>query len=418
VRLDLRREKTYILLVFILALILRSSYGVYLGPVVRKDGDAGGYTTTALKLLQGKGFTYGERVSSFKPPLWSFVLAGVYFVFGPNVYSARVFQALLGSIACVIIYLLGKRIFNKETASIAAAIGAIYPSFIHFGGILSAETLSILLYTLHIYYVVKVSKHSSFLNRLMSGITFGFSALCKAQILVFFPLTFIWLYLVSEGERKKKAAKLITIFIFMVFTLAPWTIRNYFVHKEFVLISTSGGVAFWTGNHLGATGGYDGFFINNPTGGSYFVEGLSEVESDRWWFGQGIKFIREYPWEFLKLSIPKFTNLWRVYTLNQGMLRAVLMVISFGGILPFFIYGFLSSLKDWRRAGILHLFIFYYSAIFTVSGSSQIRMRIPMMSFIIILTSFGIYHLWETRIKVKFGKIAGHHENRLIVGES
>ena len=53
--------------------------------------------------------------------------------------------------------------------------------------------------------------------------------------------------------------------------ISPWTLRNYRVHGEWILISSNGGINFWIGNNEQATGE----FIEPP----YFAQTCSRPQS-------------------------------------------------------------------------------------------------------------------------------------------
>ena len=56
---------------------------------------------------------YGDEYGSFRPPLFPLFLAGVYRTFGVGNYlAARIILCALSSLTCVLIYSLGKKLFD------------------------------------------------------------------------------------------------------------------------------------------------------------------------------------------------------------------------------------------------------------------------------------------------------------------
>jgi 4-amino-4-deoxy-L-arabinose transferase-like glycosyltransferase len=55
----------------------------------------------------------------FRAPLYPYFLGLIYSIFGDGPIAYRIIQSLLGSISCVLIYLITLRLFTKHTAIIA-----------------------------------------------------------------------------------------------------------------------------------------------------------------------------------------------------------------------------------------------------------------------------------------------------------
>ena len=84
----------------------------------------------------------------YRPPLYGLFLAGMYRTFGHNLVLVRIVQAIMGTITCYLIYVLGSKMGEVVIGLFAAGLFAIYPLFVFFNGVLMAETLLILLTTM------------------------------------------------------------------------------------------------------------------------------------------------------------------------------------------------------------------------------------------------------------------------------
>src|SRR3972149_11496101 len=99
------------LIIFLTALTLRIVYTfqlksgspLYDFPVV----DALMYDSWGWKIAQGDWL--GERIF-YDPPLYAYFLGIIYKIFGHNYLAPRIIQALLGSLNCVLIYFVTKRL--------------------------------------------------------------------------------------------------------------------------------------------------------------------------------------------------------------------------------------------------------------------------------------------------------------------
>ena len=106
-------DKGVCLLLFIIAVVVRFTYlfesadsPAFQVPVV----DALVYHKAASSLAQGGGFS---RVFFFQPFLYPFFLSGIYELFGASILAARMAGAMLGGVTCVLVFLLGRKVFGK-----------------------------------------------------------------------------------------------------------------------------------------------------------------------------------------------------------------------------------------------------------------------------------------------------------------
>ena len=81
--------------------------------------DAKTYTQAATRMAVD-GHWLGDPTPFWQPPLYPYFLGLVFTLFGPDYYIARLVQAVLGSVNCVLIYFLGRRIFSSAVGFAAA----------------------------------------------------------------------------------------------------------------------------------------------------------------------------------------------------------------------------------------------------------------------------------------------------------
>jgi len=63
----------------------------------------------------------------FMAPLYPYLLALMYAVFGHSLMMVRVVQSFTGVISALFLYLIGERIFNRSVAFVAALVMGVYP---------------------------------------------------------------------------------------------------------------------------------------------------------------------------------------------------------------------------------------------------------------------------------------------------
>ena len=123
-----------VVLIFLLALTARVAYleeakeaFLFNYPTV----DSGTYEFYAA--ITAEGTLTAEQKSEFTGvPFYQNFLTVIYRVTGRNLYLARFVQALLGSLLCVILFLLGEGIFSRRAGIIAGFTAGLYWPLIAF----------------------------------------------------------------------------------------------------------------------------------------------------------------------------------------------------------------------------------------------------------------------------------------------
>src|SRR5262245_8045191 len=78
-------------------------------------------------------------------PLYPYTLAAVYRIFGENLTAPRVLQALLGSLTCAGLFLLGRRLFGRAAGAVAGTMLAVYGPAIYYDGQINKTSLAVAL---------------------------------------------------------------------------------------------------------------------------------------------------------------------------------------------------------------------------------------------------------------------------------
>src|SRR3989304_8038553 len=123
-----------------------------------------------------EGFAY-EWVH---PPLGKEISALGILIFGDNTFGWRFFQALFGGFGTLIIYLLGKELFQSKRAGLIAAFLFTFESFIFVLSRITMVDVFLMVFTLlaSLFFVLYVKK-GKFYYLLLTGLFCGFSVSTK-----------------------------------------------------------------------------------------------------------------------------------------------------------------------------------------------------------------------------------------------
>lgn len=108
------------------------------------------YEDCAIDILDGKGFRDYQR-----EPLYPLLMALVYALAGgKNIVLLRICESLIGAALCVVVFYLGKRIFNPIVTMLAAVISAFYPMFVFLPALSYPTLLCTFLVSIGVYLTV------------------------------------------------------------------------------------------------------------------------------------------------------------------------------------------------------------------------------------------------------------------------
>ncbi|MBN2029359.1 tetratricopeptide repeat protein [bacterium] len=411
--------------IFILSLVIRLLYisqlvtaPVFSGLVL----DTEEFDNLAIHILN-HNFTHPDFL--YVNPFYPFFLAFLYAIFGHHHLAVVLIQAILDSISCLIIYFTASVLFNKKVALISAFIYACYGLAIFYTGLLLAPTLIIFMILTFTALFIHAEKSGQTYQYILSGISFGLVALTRPNIILFLFVLPFWFLLKDkkrQQNRRKQFQRLFLFFIGISIPLIPIAVRNYFIENRFSPFSAHGGINFYLGNNPNATG-----IFMSPEGISYSPveqikssvllaeketgQELSIHQASRYWLEKGLCYIRDNPYNALKLYVRKFALFWRKEEIplntNYSLCQTLIPILrfpffSFGLIAPFALLGIILSLN--KKHIFIPLFILSYMTsviIFFVSA----RYRIPIVPFLIMSAIYALFEFFNLIKNKKRGKV-------------
>jgi len=245
------------------------------------------------------------------PPGYSFVLALIFSAVGDSDFAVQSFSVLVDALAAVVIFLIARKLLGDKIAVLAGLFAAVAPQFALNSVLLLPDSLAVFPILLAVYFLVLSLEKPRILLFVISGICLGLSCWLRANSLLL-PLFFvlaIWVLF----EKKRRLFFSTALLAAFVLTVAPVTIRNWIVYREFIPISLGAGQILLEG-----IGDYD---PKNEFGIPATDSGICEMEAkkfnkpeyaltlfgadgiwrDRMRLKTGLEFIREHPFWFAQV---------------------------------------------------------------------------------------------------------------------
>ena len=197
------------------------------------------------------------HATAFRPPGYTYVLAGTYLVVGrghDRLVAARLFQALLGTAVVGLLGVVAFRLFGWRAAVAALLLSAFYPPLITVGADLVAELQAVFLELASVSAVLAWSRTQRWRWIVVTGILCGALTLTRSNGFLVAIALVAGLALATRkrrphagihsskpfgGRRILPAGAALAITLSIV---APWTVRNAVVMHSFIPVSDELGV--------------------------------------------------------------------------------------------------------------------------------------------------------------------------------
>jgi 4-amino-4-deoxy-L-arabinose transferase-like glycosyltransferase len=221
--------------------------------------DAAAYARIAADLERGEGFTLGpsatQPATDYSPGL-PLLTAGLYELSGGiHERFARVVLAVIGSLAVLFTYLIGRRLAGPWAGIVGGAAVAIYPALLEYQGMLMGEPLAAALLSGAVLAMLWADEGPERVRWLLPGLLFGALALTRPEYLaIAVPIALATLARHGWGGWRAGLAQAAILLAGLVLVVAPWTVRNAVALGRFVPVSTGGGQVLFAGSYLPSGG--------------------------------------------------------------------------------------------------------------------------------------------------------------------
>jgi 4-amino-4-deoxy-L-arabinose transferase-like glycosyltransferase len=245
------------------------------------------------------------------PVGYSGFLGLVYRIFGAGPHVATIANAVMGALLVAVVHRLARHATTPGRARVAALLTALSPGLVVYSALLMTEPLAALGIVASAWLFVRdtggAERPRALRGALAAGAVLGLTALVRPQSLLGAPALALlaWRSGSSDSWRARLRAAVAPAAIAIAAALAvvaPWTARNCRVMDGCALVSTNAGWNLAIGAFPRATGRFETLRASD---GCPVVTG--QVQQDRCWMDEGLRWIRESPRRWMGLMPAKLS---------------------------------------------------------------------------------------------------------------
>lgn len=278
--------------------------------------------TLAGALATGHGYSdpypfFGHSgPSALMPPVYPFLLAAIFKIFGlytkASAVVALLINCLFPALAVLPVYSIAAKCFSPRVASWSAWLWALFPYNIYWSAAFPwSTTLEIFCLVALILYALNLESTTRLGLWLGFGLLWGFSALNDPSVLSALPVVAGWPICTNtiRGNSWKLPAAVAALAAIIV--PAPWVVRNSMVFHRPVFIRDTFWVAFRISNTTNSIHWEDDSAVpaHNPSELAEMARlgELNYMDAKR---EQSLAFVREHPGLFVRLTLRKIVFIW------------------------------------------------------------------------------------------------------------
>jgi hypothetical protein len=352
-------------------------------------------------IASGHGFSnpFGPTTgpTAWEPPLYPYLVAGVFKVFGiysqASAFVLLTINSVCSALTCVPIFLIARRIFSEKVAVGSGWAWALLPNVMFWCTRWIWETsLSALLLSVIIWLALTLEDREGMLPWFEFGLLWGVAALNSTVLLSFLPAAGLWAW-IRRARRGKRSLAGVALASFVFFAcIAPWLVRNYDTFGKFIFMRDNFGAELRLGNGPGADGNL--MLYLDATHDVYAMQqfqAMGELRYIAMRKQQALDYIRADYGRFAGLCIRRIVYFWAgppKETQPWWLSSAKNLLFLTSSVLMFWGLGRALRLRK-TGAGLLFWLILLYPAIFYAVYPGQ-RYRHPIEPEMTMLCVFVI----------------------------
>lgn len=227
----------YLILIIALAAFL---YFFQLGAPSVWDQDEGQMLASALEMVKSGDFLtphLNSAVYFHKPPLYAWLTAMLFKLFGFTEFWGRLSAAVFGIAGVCLTYLFARRIYNERTGLLSALILAVSPLYIVLSKMALVDVVLTFFITLALYFFyVNYSNPNDKRSLYLMYLAMGLATMTKGPLGLIVPFAAILLFLLIDKKLSFiKSMELVKGAILYLLVASPWFIIETVRHGTYFL---------------------------------------------------------------------------------------------------------------------------------------------------------------------------------------
>jgi hypothetical protein len=312
------------------------------------------------------------------------------------------FQALIDSITCLILYYSGENLFKDWKIAFLGSLAYVFwpPALKHVTQI-GTEILFNFLIVFLIYLIGISLMKTKYITGIFAGLIYGFSVLTRGTALPFMIviiLVIMWIFFKRKDQFLQTTIWFMTFVLSGVLIILPWVVRNYeLANGRIILSATTSGISLWS-----ATMVDNNFFTYPSDPYEQLDSGLLkcnyyEPDCNDIFKLAAFQNIKNDPIGFIKKTVTRSAVFW-LFPFGPGFNaddwpfpESVIWVIQIP-ILCLFIIGMFKCVSDKDRNIfyiIIILFFIFMTGLHTVNHFER-RYRFPVEGYMLLFSVNGL----------------------------
>jgi len=274
----------------------------------------------AEAIASGHGFSnpFGPLTgpTAWEPPLYPYLAAGVFSVFGiysrASAFALLTFNSACSALTCVPIFRIARRMFSEKVAVGSAWAWVLLPNVMFWCTRSIWETsLSALLLAMIVWKTLTLEDRAGLRPWLEFGLLWGIAALNSPSLLSFLPPAGLWAWYRRARAGKKSITGVTLASLVFLACITPWLVRDYRTFGRFIFMRDNFGAELRLGNGDGA----DGTLMlhldppHDPSAMRQF-ESMGELNYIAMRKQQAIEYIKADYGRFAGLCLKRFVYFW------------------------------------------------------------------------------------------------------------
>ena len=204
-----------------------------------------------------------------KPPLFMWLMSLAFQVFGVTNFAARFWSAVFGTLSLILVFYLGKKLYNVQVGLVSALVLGTFTTFYLFARHAMLDVTFVFFMLASIYFLTLGEKKEG-VNRYVAlgGLFFGLAFMTKQVAAFLIPIiVFVYFAATGRGVRFLFKKRFALFWILGLLIVAPWMIymalsfqdfwQSFFVFSGIMRASTP------IEGHVGGPLFYFNYLINN-----------------------------------------------------------------------------------------------------------------------------------------------------------